>query len=260
MKIKEIEERTGITRANIRFYESKGLLHPERKGNNYRDYSEEDMETLRKIILFRRLGISIKNIQAVFQGELSLQDAVGKAKLDLQEQMEQLQGSLELCTVMQEREETLETLSVDTYDDLIRQREQEGKKFRDVMGDVMDDILEDYQKNYLEKWAIFPIHGSYVKGGAVALGICCLINWLLYTFYILPENGLQGGLKTAFMMLEAFVIVSAGYMLYGLFSRVLPRTRGKANRTALFAAGAVLALVILIGCIALLHTTGLLYA
>ncbi|MCD8355273.1 MAG: MerR family transcriptional regulator [Clostridia bacterium] len=207
MKIKEIEERTGITRANIRFYESKGLLHPERQGNNYRDYSQEDIETLRKVILFRRLGISIENIQALFQGELSLQDAVGKAKLDLQEQMEQLQGSLELCTVMQEREETLDTLSVDIYDELIRQREQEGKKFRDMMG----DILEDYQKNYLEKWAIFPIHGSYVKGGAVALGICYLINWLLYTFYILPENGLWGGLKTAFMMLEAFVIVSAGY-------------------------------------------------
>ncbi len=33
-----------------------------------------------------------------------------------------------------------------------------------------------------------------------------------------------------------------------------------AERTALFAAGAVLALVILMGCIALLHTTGLLYA
>lgn len=253
MKIKEIEERTGVARANIRFYESKGLLHPERQGNNYRDYSEKDVETLRKIILLRRLDMSIEDIQAVLDGELALQEAVQHAKLNLQEQLEQLQGSLELCAIMQERGETLETLSVDTYDELIRQREQEGKKFRDVMG----DILEDYQKNYLEKWAIFPIHGSYVKGGAAALGICCLINWLLHTFYILPENG---GLKTAFMMLEAFVIVSACYMLYGLFRRVLLRTREAGKRTALFAAGAVLALVILIGCIALLYTTGPLYA
>lgn len=256
MKIKEIEERTGITRANIRFYESKGLLHPERQENHYRNYSEADVETLRKIILLRRLDMSIEDIQAVLNGELALQEAVQHAKLDLQEQLEQLQGSLELCTVMQEREETLETLSVDIYDELIRQREQEGKKFRDVM----DDILEDYQKNYLEKWAIFPIRGSYVKGGVAALGIWSLSGWLLHTVFILPEEGIRGGIENAFMMLEAFVIVSAGYMLHGLFSRVLPRTREVGKRKALFVVGAVLVLVILIGCIALLHTTGLLYS
>lgn len=76
MKIKEIEQRTGIARANIRFYESKGLLHPERQGNNYRDYSEGDVETLRKIILLRRLDMSIEDIQAVLNGELALQEAV----------------------------------------------------------------------------------------------------------------------------------------------------------------------------------------
>lgn len=256
MKIKEIEQRIGIARANIRFYESKGLLHPERQGNNYRDYSEGDVETLRKIILLRRLDMSIEDIQAVLNGELALQEAVQHAELDLQEQLEQLQGSLELCAIMQERGETLETLSVDTYDELIRQREQEGKKFRDVV----DDILEDYQKNYLEKWAIFPIHGSYVKGGLVALGIWFVSYWLLLTFFILPEEGVRGGIRNVGMMAEAFGVVSAGYMLHGLFSRVLPRTREAGKRMALFAAGAVLALVILMGCIALLHTTGLLYA
>ena len=37
MTIKEIEDRSGMTRANVRFYESEGLLHPERKENGYRD-------------------------------------------------------------------------------------------------------------------------------------------------------------------------------------------------------------------------------
>ena len=139
MKIKEIEERTGLARANIRFYESKGLVHPERQGNNHRDYSEEDVETLRKIILLRRLDMSIEDIQAILNGELALQDAVQQTKQALQERLEQLQGSLELCDIMQEREESIETLSVDTYDELIRQREQQGKKFRDVMGDILED-------------------------------------------------------------------------------------------------------------------------
>lgn len=191
MKIKDMEERTGIARANIRFYESKGLLCPERQGNNYRNYSEQDVETLRKIILLRRLDMSIDDIQAVLGGELALQDAVRRAELDLQQQLEQLQGSLELCAIIQERGETLETLSVDTYDELIRQYEQQGKQFRDVMG----DILEEYYNNYfLKKWGLFSIQGSYTKGAIAVFGIYTLVSWLLWTFYISPEGGwLWGG-------------------------------------------------------------------
>ena len=38
MTIKEIEDRTGLPRANIRFYESQGLIAPSRGENGYRDY------------------------------------------------------------------------------------------------------------------------------------------------------------------------------------------------------------------------------
>ena len=51
MNIKEIEERSGLTRANIRYYEQEGLLAPVRRENKYRDYSEEDLETLLRIAL-----------------------------------------------------------------------------------------------------------------------------------------------------------------------------------------------------------------
>ena len=37
MTIREIEERSGMTRANIRFYEQEGLLSPVRRENGYRD-------------------------------------------------------------------------------------------------------------------------------------------------------------------------------------------------------------------------------
>ena len=33
MTIKEIENLTGMTRANIRFYETEGLIHPSRNTN-----------------------------------------------------------------------------------------------------------------------------------------------------------------------------------------------------------------------------------
>ena len=59
MNIKEIEERSGLTRANIRYYEQEGLLAPARRENKYRDYSEEDLETLLRIALLRNLGFSL---------------------------------------------------------------------------------------------------------------------------------------------------------------------------------------------------------
>ena len=62
MNIKEIEERSGLTRANIRYYEQEGLLAPARRENKYRDYSEEDLETLLRIALLRSLGFSLEEI------------------------------------------------------------------------------------------------------------------------------------------------------------------------------------------------------
>lgn len=56
MNINELERLTGITRQNIRFYEKKGLLYPKRNPeNNYREYTEEDVTTLKTIKLLRKL-------------------------------------------------------------------------------------------------------------------------------------------------------------------------------------------------------------
>ena len=44
MTIKEAEERTGLARANIRYYEDQGFFSPTRGENGYRNYSEEDVK------------------------------------------------------------------------------------------------------------------------------------------------------------------------------------------------------------------------
>lgn len=56
MTSKEMEARSGVARANIRYYEAEGLLHPKRAKNGYRDYSEDDLAALEKIKLLRRGG------------------------------------------------------------------------------------------------------------------------------------------------------------------------------------------------------------
>ena len=49
MHIKDVEQRTGLSRANIRYYEQEGLVHPARRKNGYRDYSPDDLETLLRV-------------------------------------------------------------------------------------------------------------------------------------------------------------------------------------------------------------------
>ena len=65
MKIKQVEELVGITSKNIRFYESQGLLTPERADNGYREYHQDNIEVLKKIKLLRKIGISVEDIKSV---------------------------------------------------------------------------------------------------------------------------------------------------------------------------------------------------
>ncbi len=76
MHIKDIETRTGLSRANIRYYEQEGLVHPVRARNGYRDYSQEDLDTLLRVRLLRRLDVPIEEIRAMQAGELDLADVL----------------------------------------------------------------------------------------------------------------------------------------------------------------------------------------
>ena len=84
MTIKELEERSGLERATIRFYEKEGLLSPKRLDNGYRDYSEAELELLLRIRLLRDIHLPLDEIRALetgtdFPASLSIGvDAVGK--------------------------------------------------------------------------------------------------------------------------------------------------------------------------------------
>ncbi|MFO3717801.1 MerR family transcriptional regulator [Anaerococcus sp. ENR1011] len=59
----EIQEKTGLTRKAIEYYEDKGLINPQRLENGYRNYSEKDLDLLNKISMYRKLGLSIGEIE-----------------------------------------------------------------------------------------------------------------------------------------------------------------------------------------------------
>ena len=97
MNIKEIEERSGLTRANIRYYEQEGLLAPARRENKYRDYSEEDLETLLRIALLRNLGFSLDEIRRLQSGELELAAAMRERSVALEAEGQRLLAAKSVC-------------------------------------------------------------------------------------------------------------------------------------------------------------------
>ena len=66
MQIKEVECLTGMTRANIRFYEKQGLLNRTiRNEYNYREYTQEDIRQLQRIKYLRLLEVSMEEIKEI---------------------------------------------------------------------------------------------------------------------------------------------------------------------------------------------------
>ena len=57
MLINELNSLLGITKENIRYYEKEGLISPARKANGCREYSDEDVLRLKKIVVLRKLGV-----------------------------------------------------------------------------------------------------------------------------------------------------------------------------------------------------------
>lgn len=69
MKIGQAAQLTGLTISNIRFYERKGLLEPERNDQSkYRNYSEQDIRRLKQIILYRKMNMPIEKIASMLDG------------------------------------------------------------------------------------------------------------------------------------------------------------------------------------------------
>ena len=97
MNIKDIEAQSGMTRANIRFYEQEGLLHPQRQDNGYRDYSDADLQTLHRIRLLRTLGLSLDEIRALQKDEASLESLLTRQAATLEQQSAETQQRARLC-------------------------------------------------------------------------------------------------------------------------------------------------------------------
>lgn len=67
MLLNEIANEVGMTKRAIKYYEEKGLLSVNKSNNGYRDYSIDDVDTLKRISVYRKLGVSVKDIKSLLE-------------------------------------------------------------------------------------------------------------------------------------------------------------------------------------------------
>ena len=115
MTIKEIETLSGLPRANIRYYESEGLITPRRAENGYRDYSQADADTLLRIKLLRALGLTIEQLKTLACGEAAL-DAVLAERLQAMQQEQHALGRAEqVAEQLRQAKADYQTLDAERY-------------------------------------------------------------------------------------------------------------------------------------------------
>lgn len=115
MRIIELEKRSGLDRATIRYYEKEGMIHPVRQDNGYRNYSEEELLNLKKIKLLRQLGMPLNKIQQLQQGSDDFHESLEAQIRSLEQQQQQAVLSAQVCRQMQEDSVTYATMDPDIY-------------------------------------------------------------------------------------------------------------------------------------------------
>ena len=69
LRIGEVAEIYGISNRTLRYWEGAGILESYRKENGYRYYDKKNIMRIKQIRLFRKLSLSIQDIQHIFVSE-----------------------------------------------------------------------------------------------------------------------------------------------------------------------------------------------
>ena len=163
MKINEVEALVGITRKNIRFYETEALLSPRRNSENgYRDYGEADIAALRRIKLLRKLGVPLEEIRQMQSGVCTLETAMARHLITLQQEKDRLEASAVLCRQLTDSRETLAELDAEFWLGRMADMEQEGTLF-------MNRQKQDTKKKKFLAPAVCAAVMALLMGGCIWL-------------------------------------------------------------------------------------------
>jgi DNA-binding transcriptional MerR regulator len=127
--IREVTKITGITANALRYYDTKGILHPTVRNTEGRKewlYDDEAVRRAKRILLLRRIGIPVESIASALDDASdtgSVDKAILRSRLyELQEERRSIDEQISVARVLL----LLEDVSADA----------------DVKGDLVDKMFE----------------------------------------------------------------------------------------------------------------------
>lgn len=203
MRINEVERLAGVTKRNIRYYESEGLLAPRREsGNGYRDYGEADVAVLRRIKLLRKLDLPLEEIRRIQAGTLTVRDAMGRHIIQLERRRANLEAMSGLCQELEGEAPQFEALDGEEWLRRMEQREKEGTKFVNIK-------KKDVKTKYV---------GAIVSAAVMIVLMAAVIGVMVWAFLSEPEQSPP-------LPLVVFFCAVPGAMIVGIVIALVQRLK-----------------------------------
>lgn len=209
MKINEVESLVGITKKNIRFYEEQGLLSPKRNSDNsYRDYGEEEVQTLQRIKLLRKLGVPIDEIRQMLCGTHTVADGMRQHLISLEREQRNLQQSIALCQRIQSLDVPVTDLDANEILTKMAEMERGGTTFQNKQA-------QDIRIRYIAPVVIAVIVVALMAG---------LSGIMFWAYHIAPED--TPPVWFLWLIVGMFAAVSGGVVL-ALWQRIKEIGKGE---------------------------------
>lgn len=195
MRISEVAEKTGLSISNIRFYEKKGLIGPDRdKDSKYRNYTEEDLALIKQILLFRKMDFSIEAISHILNKKLTIEDAIQNQITELEEKRDSIQSSIDLCKKIA-GDGQYSSLDTDYYLSYVKEEEKKGMVFGQL-NDLLDEVSDYYDYCFWNTpFAGFAMPGTkYGKAlSVILLAVMLLMPLIAIGEDLIKEQGVSFG-------------------------------------------------------------------
>lgn len=102
--IREVTEITGITVNALRYYDMKGVLHPTVRNSEGRKewlYDDEAIRKAKKVLLLRKIGLSVESIVPVLEEVGEMDEEVLRSRLEkLKEEREILDEQITVASIL----------------------------------------------------------------------------------------------------------------------------------------------------------------
>ena len=145
--------------------EKEKLISPDRNANNgYREYSEEDIKTIKKVAYLRTLGISVEDIRRISSKETDLYDVVKTQRHSLDKQLSEWENAKIMCERMLSSNPQIDFENLD-------------------IEEFVTDVKYYWSKND-NVFKLDSVSFFYMWGGKITWGILTILSLLVAVFSI----------------------------------------------------------------------------